>query len=72
MTEWANLWSDITAAVRIQTGVPEDWEIVPKVFVPKQYQENFKAKVNPAWAELKIIALEEVVPWVQPLSPDQA
>jgi hypothetical protein len=70
---WQDNWSELTAAVLRDAGIPEDWKVQPWLFIPKNHHAVFvkkyatwKPKPGVTWEmpAPRVTYLESVAPWV--------
>ncbi|RPI66001.1 MAG: hypothetical protein EHM38_10810 [Geobacteraceae bacterium] len=72
LQSWRKCWDDLAGSIRRDSGLPNDWTVVPWVFLPKKYDEAFRTKFA-ALAESvlpeskmpapRITHLESTLPW---------
>ena len=73
LRDWAENWPAIRGAIIRDTHVPDDWQVHPWVFVPREQAELARIKVTDLRAirggpddmpEAEVTCLEDVVPWL--------
>jgi len=69
---WNANWLDVRRALARDSGIPEHWTIRPWVFIPRDYSEVLKSRIEElntaeraedAMPYPRITHLEDVVPW---------
>ena len=69
---WCNHWSDVVRALRRDSELRGEWQIVPRIFIPKDLEATLRQRVAalkwPDECDLHMPApivtlLEDVLPW---------
>lgn len=73
---WDSNWSELSAAMHRDFGIPKDWQVAPWAFVPRSCAVTFKQKLpqfvvrsGATTGEMplpRLTILENVVPWEYP------
>jgi hypothetical protein len=71
LSSWATNWPGVLTALRRDCGVPENWNVCPWVFIPRDREPILRRKVGTlvpvaqgtAMPTPKVTSLEDVVPW---------
>ena len=72
LRDWNANWPEICAAVHRDSHIPEEWDVRPRVFVPKAQMGLVRRKVEqivdsdgepPAMPKPEVTSLESVTPW---------
>ena len=66
LRQWSDQWDAICPTLFEHTHVPNNWQITPWVFIPRDYRpvfdRKFKAVTSPRFAP-RITDLEDTAPW---------
>lgn len=69
---WCNHWADVVAAIRRDSELKGEWQMVPRVFVPGNLESELANRLSmvkwPAECAIRmpqpiVTRLEEVLPW---------
>lgn len=72
LQDWRTCWADLANSIRRDSGVPNDWTVMPWVFLPKRYDEPFRKKFaalskstgqESQMPDPRITHLESTLPW---------